>query len=234
MRTSTLVPLVAGLVALAAVALAAGPTYSALTAGADVIVDAHDSAGDGAGDGVEAGTAPSLDLVTIDGRGMVTRSHGDAAFLPLGDDDRYAPGRAFHLDVGVADNDPDTGAAVTLAVVPMDAAGTGQVGTSPNLTPFLRVTVVDETTDQVLVGDSATDPSRGAEVADASALLNRLEPRDADPLADGSRWIPGASGNRHDLDVTIYCPDTPAVRALADGRSDLDLMVYGTGAASPH
>ncbi|KQR53550.1 hypothetical protein ASF88_01360 [Leifsonia sp. Leaf336] len=215
MRTSTLVPVVAGLVALAGVALAAGPTYSA-------------------GAGVDAGMAPSLDLVTIDSRGIVNRSHGDAAFLPLGDDDRYAPGRAFHLNVGVADNDPDTGAAVTLAVLPMDVAGTGQVGASPNLTPFLLVTVVDETTGQVLVGGSATDPSRGVEVADASSLLNRLEPRDADPLPEGSRWIPGASGNRHDLDVTIYCPDTPAVRALANGRSDLDLMVYGTGAPSPH
>ncbi len=230
MRTSTLVPVVAGLFVLAAVALAAGPTYSALTAGADLIVDA----GDTAGAGVEAGMAPSLDLVTIDSRGMVTRSHGDAAFLPLGDDDRYAPGRAFHLSVGVADNDPDTGAAVTLAVLPMDGAGTGQVGASPNLTPFLRVTVVDETSGQVLVGGSATDPSRGVEVADASALLNRLEPRDADPLPDGSRWIPGASGNRHDLDVAIYCPDTPALRSLADGRSDLGLMVYAAGAASPH
>jgi hypothetical protein len=228
MRTSTLVPVVAGLVALAAVALAAGPTYSALTAGAGLIVDAGDSAD--AAPGAEAGLASSLDLVTIDGRGVVAQSHGSAEFLPLGHDDRYAAGRAFHLDVGVADNDPDIGAVVTVAVVPMDDAGTGQVGTTANLTPFLRVTVVDKTTGQVLVGASATDPSRGAEVADASAFLNRLEPRDADPLSDGSRWIPATSGNRHDLDVTIYCPDTAARRALRDGRSDLGLMVYGTAA----
>lgn len=228
MRTRTLVPVTAGLVVLAAVALAAAPTYSALTAGAGLVVDAGDSAD--AGPGTEAEPASSLDLVTIDGRGVVAQLHGSAAFLPLGHDDRYAPGRAFHLDVGVADNDPDTSAVVTVAVVPMDDAGTGQVGTAANLTPFLRVTVVDETTGQVLVGASATDPSRGAQVTDASAFLNRLEPRDADPLPDGSRWTPAASGNRHDLDVTIYCPDSAALRALGEGRSDLGLMVYGAAA----
>ena len=221
MRTRTIVASFTGLVALAAIAVAAGPAYSALTAGAGIVIDA--------GDSVQPGMVPHLDLVTVDERQTVTRSHAAPAFVPLADDDRYAAGRAFHLAVGVADNDPDTGAAVTVAILPMDAAGTGQVGASPNLTPFLRVTVVDETTGQVLIGRSASDPAAGAPVADASAMMNRLAARDADPLTDGTRWTPGASGSRHDLDVTIYCPDTPAVRALAGGRSDLALMVYGVG-----
>jgi hypothetical protein len=135
------------------------------------------------------------------------------------------------LDVGVADNDPDTAAAVVVAVMPMGDDGTGRVGTAPNVTPLLRVTVVDTTTGRILIGGSAADPSRGVPVAEASAMLDRLAPRGADPLADGAAWTPGAVGSRHDLAVEVYCPDTPAVRALTGPESDLSLMI--SGAAMP-
>lgn len=221
MRSRTVVTVIAGLVVVAAVAVSAGPVHDALTAGAGLVVDA--------GDSLEQGAAPHLDLVTIDQHAVVTQSHDSPAFLPLAVDGRYRPGRPFRLAFGVADNDPDTGAAVTVAILPMDAAGTGRLGTSPNLTPFLLVTVVDTTTGQVLIGGSASDPGRGAPVADASATLDRLQPRHADPLTDGSRWVDGAQGSRHDLEVTVLCPDTPTLRALAGAGADLALMVYGTG-----
>ncbi|WP_426625416.1 hypothetical protein ACPPVW_04960 [Leifsonia sp. McL0607] len=221
MRTSTLVPVVAGLVAVAAIAIAAGPTYSALTAGADLIVSA--------GDSTAAGSSGPIDLVTIDGHEVATRTNDSAAFVPLAADDRYAPGHTFHLEVGVADNDPDVAAAITVAVVGMDSAGTGVVGTSPNLTPLLRVTVVDTTTGHVLVGHSATDASRGAPVADASATIAHVTQRDADPLNDGDRWTDGAAGSRHELEIMVYCPDSPAALGLTGGRSDLALMLYGIG-----
>ncbi len=149
--------------------------------------------------------------------------------MPLAPDDRYDPGRTFRLEVGVADNDPDVAAAVTVAVVPVDAAGTGQVGTSPNATPLLLVTVIDRTTGEVLIGGSATDARRGAAVADASGMLGHLAARDADPLDTGDRWASGAAQSRHDLEVLVYCPDSPGARALADARSDLALMLYGIG-----
>ncbi|MCI0159357.1 hypothetical protein KNO15_21865 [Leifsonia shinshuensis] len=224
MRTSTLVPVVAGLIAVAAVAIAAGPTYSALTAGADLVVGAG-----GTGDGPAAGSSGPIDLVTIDDRDIATPSNGSAAFVPLAPDDRYEPGRTFRLGVGVADNDPDVAAAITVAVVPVDSAGTGQVGASPNATPQLLVTVVDTTTGEVLIGSSATDARRGAPVAEASGMIGHLAARDADPLDDGDRWSRGAAQSRHDLEVLVYRPDGPAAREPTGARSDVALMLYGIG-----
>lgn len=233
MRTRSLVLVVAALVTVAAIAIAAGPTYSALTAGAEFVVTAGDAAdtadAPGAADSTDPGPGDSIGLVTIDEHEVASTVDSGAAFIPLATDDRYHPGRTFHTELGVADNDPDVAAAVSLAVVPMDPAGTGQVGASPNLTPLLRVTVVDTTTGEVLVGGSATDPTRGWPVADAAGVLGHLAARDADPLDGGDRWTEGAPGSRHDLAVSVYCPDGPAVRALTDSRSDLALLVYGIG-----
>lgn len=224
MRTRTLVSAVLGLTALAAVALGAGPAYRALNDGADLVVGA---------DAADTSTAiGALDLVTVDPHGVVsTGVAGSADFvqIPGGGDD--SPGRTVRLDVGVADNDTDTAAGVAVAVLPLGDDGSGRVGSAPNLTPLLRVTVVDTTTGRLLIGGSATDPSKGAPVADASAMLDRLAPRGADPLADGADWTPGAPGSRHDLAVEVYCPDTPAVRALSGPESDLSLML--SGAAVP-
>lgn len=221
MRTSTLVPVVAALVAVAAIAIAVGPTYSALTDGAELVV--------GAGEGAPPVSAGPIDLVTIDDHGVVAKTDDSAAFVPLAADDSYPPGQTFHARLGVADNDPDIAAAIIVAVVPTDTAGTGRVGTSPNLTPLLRVTVVDRTTGTVLIGGSATDASRGVPVAAASGTIAHVDARDADPLHDGDHWTDGAKGSRHDLEVMVYCPRTPAASAPADGRSELALMVYGIG-----
>lgn len=227
MRTRSLVLVVAALVTVAAIAIAAGPTYSALTAGAEFVVTAGDAAD--TADSAAPGPGDSIGLVTIDEHEVASSVDSGAAFIPLAADDRYHPGRTFHTELGVADNDPDVAAAVSLAVVPMDPAGTGQVGASPNLTPLLLVTVVDTTTGEVLVGGSAGDPTRGWPVAHAAGVLGHLAARDADPLDGGDRWTEGAPGSRHDLAVSVYCPDGPAVRALTDGRSDLALLVYGIG-----
>lgn len=216
MRTRNLVPVVAGLVVLAAAALGAGPVTSALTNGAELVV------------GADTPRPGALDLITVDTRGIVsTGVAGSADFVPIPGDDTVTPGRTVRLDVGVADNDPDTAAAVAVAVLPMGDDGTGRVGGAPNATRLLRVTVVDTSTGRILIGGSATDPSRGVPVAGASAMLDRLEPRGADPLADGADWTPGAAGSRHDLAVEVYCPDTPELRALAGAESDLSLMLFG-------
>ncbi|WP_434318683.1 hypothetical protein [Leifsonia sp. P73] len=228
MRTRTLVPAVLGLTALAAVAVGAGPAYRALTGGADLVLGADAAGFFAPSSSTEIG---ALDLVTVDPRGVVsTGVAGAADFVPI-PGDAETPGHTVRLDVGVADNDPDTAAGVAVAVLPLGDDGTGRVGTAPNLTPLLRVTVVDTTTGRLLIGGSATDPSRGAPVADASAMLDRLAPRGADPLPDGADWTPGAAGSRHDLAVEVYCPDTPAVRALSGPDSDLLLML--SGAAVP-
>ncbi|MGT2495290.1 hypothetical protein ACU4GD_45410 [Cupriavidus basilensis] len=216
MRTRNLVPVVAGLVVLAAAASAPDRSPAPLPT-------ARNSS--------SAPTPPgpgALDLITVDTRGIVsTGVAGSADFVPIPGDDTVTPRRTVRLDVGVADNDPDTAAAVAVAVLPMGDDGTGRVGGAPNATRLLRVTVVDTSTGRILIGGSAASRSRGVPVAGASAMLDRLEPRGADPLADGADWTPGAAGEPADLAVEVYCPDTPELRALAGAESDLSLMLFG-------
>jgi hypothetical protein len=222
MHTRTLVPVVAGLVVLAATALGAGTAYSALTDGADLVATSLAPAADPA-TGV-------LDVATIDPRGVVSTGPGAAELVPIPGDDSMTPGRTVRLQVGVADNDPDTAAAVAVSVLPMGDDGSGRVGTAPNVTGFLLVTVQDTTTGRILIGGSAADPGKGVPVAEASAMLDRLAARGADPVGDGEDWTPGDPGSRHDLAVQVYCPDIPAVRALSGPESDLSLLVSGAPA----
>src|SRR6185437_6660517 len=119
MQTRTLVPAVAGLVVLAATALGAGTAYSALTDGADLVATSLAPAADPA-TGV-------LDVATIDPRGVVSTGPGAAELVPIPGDDSMTPGRTVRLQVGVADNDPDTAAAVAVSVLPMGDDGSGRV-----------------------------------------------------------------------------------------------------------
>lgn len=227
MRTRSVVALVAGLVALAGAAVAVAPTYSSLTHAAGLLIDADSSSG--AAPGV-VGSEPPFDLLTIDARGAVTKApEGAPALVPLAAGHRFVPGQTLRVDLAVANDEPDVDAAVTVAVLPADSGGTGQAGTAPNVTPFLRITVVDDTSGEVLIGGSATDPSRGATLADASGMVGRLAARDTAAVADHAAWTAGASGSRHDLRVELYLPDTPAVRALGGGQTALSVMFYGQG-----
>lgn len=217
MRVHRLVPLVAGIVAVTAVALAAGPTYSAFTDAANLVVGA---------DGI--GSKEVFGLVTIGPDGVARKAPDSTpAVVPVSGEDSFVPGRTVQLDVSVANNTPSFAAAVSVAVSPTDSGGTGQVGTAPNITPLLLVTVVDTTTGQLLIGGNASDPSQGVPVAQASATIGRLAPRQAAPLADGATWVPGASGSREDLTVYLYYPDTPETSTFNGGKTALAVKFYG-------
>lgn len=155
---------------------------------------------------------------------------GSAAVVPLTGDDAFVPGRSISVDIGVANNSPSVAAAVTMKIAPSDAEGTGQVGSAPNITPFIRVTVIDTATGQPLIGGSATDPSQGVTVDAASAVVGRLGPRGSAPLSDGGQWVAGAADSRHDLTVVLYYVDSPETSAYNGGAAALEVVFDGSSA----
>ncbi|MFB9747009.1 hypothetical protein [Leifsonia shinshuensis] len=216
-RRIALATIASGALVVTATLLTAGQTMSAFTDQAMLNLGT-----DGVG-------AHPFDIVSVlPGEQVAEALPGQGVAVPISGDDGFVPGRTITVDLGVANNTPDLAAAVTVTVKPSDPGGTGQVGSSPNITPFLRVTVVDTTTGALLVGGSATDPTQGAPVASASGVIGRLAPRGAPALADGSTWVPGNAGSRHDLTITLFYVDTPDTAAYNNGRSALEVEFDGT------
>lgn len=221
MRLRTALPLTTGVVLATALALAGTTsTVSALTDRASLNVGPA-----GIGSNVPFG------ILTIHPDGTVHHAaSGSAAVVPLTGDDSFVPGRSISVVIGVANNSPGVAAALTLSVVPSDAGGTGQSGTAPNITPFLRITVIDTATGQPVIGGSATDPSQGVALADATVALGRLGARGAAPLSDGDQWVAGAPDSRRDLTVVLYYVDTPETSAYNGGASALEVVFDGSTA----
>ena len=218
-RRIALAAVAGGTIALTAALLMVGQTWSAFT----------DQAGLNAGPGGVGGA--TFDIVSVLPDGNVAQAQpGQGVTVPIAGDDSFVPGRTVTVDLGVANNSPSLAAAVSVAVKPSDPTGTGQVGGSPNITPFLRVTIVDTTTGELLVGGSATDPSQGVAVADASAVTGRLPARGSAALPDGAPWLAGDDGSRHDLTITLYYLDTPETSAYNGGKTALEVEFDGTSA----
>lgn len=206
-----------GTIVLAAALLTAGQTMSAFT----------DQAGLNVGPDGVGGAA--FDIVSVLPDGNVAQAQpGQGVTVPIAGDDSFVPGRSVTVDLGVANNSPLLAAALTVSVKPSDAAGTGQVGASPNITPFLRVTVVDTTTGTLLIGGSATDPSQGAAVPTATGVVGRLPARGSPALADGAAWVGGSAGSRHDLSITLFYVDTPETAAYNGGQTALEVEFDGS------
>ncbi|GAB3575620.1 hypothetical protein GCM10027406_07410 [Leifsonia lichenia] len=222
MRRTIALPLIsAGVVASVLAIVGTTTTVSALTDRASLTIG---PAG--------IGSAVPFGIVTVGPDGTVHHAPpGSAAALPLTGDDAFVPGRSISVDLGVANNAPGIAAQVTIAIGPSDAAGTGQVGTSPNITPFIRVTVIDAATSQLLLGGSATDPSQGVTVDQANAVVGRLGQRDAPPLADGEPWAAGAADSRRDLTVILYYIDTPETSAYNGGATALEVVFDGSSSS---
>lgn len=215
-RRIALATVAAGTLVVTATLLTTGQTMSAFTDAAMLDVGP---------DGI--GSAP-FDIVSIlPGEQVAQARPGQGVTVPIAGDDSFVPGRTITVDLGVANNAADLAAAVTVAVKPSDPDGYGESGSSPNITWFLLVTVVDTTTGQLLVGGSATDPTQGVPVANASGVIGRLAPRGAPALSDGSTWVAGNAGSRHDLAISVYYPDTPATVAYNFGATALEVEFDG-------
>ncbi|WP_345839192.1 hypothetical protein [Microbacterium sp. X-17] len=215
-RRIALATVAAGTLVVTAALVTAGQTMSAFTDSALLNVGP---------DGI--GSAP-FDIVSIlPGEQVAQAQPGQAVAVPIAGDDSFVPGRTVTVNLGVANNSPDLASAVTVTVKPSDPAGYGQAGSSPNITGFLLVTVVDTTTGQLLVGGSATDPTQGVPVASASGVIGRLAPRGAPALSDGSAWVAGNVGSRHDLTISLYYQDTPPTVAYNFGQTALEVEFDG-------
>ena len=175
------------------------------------------------------GSAARFQILTVVPGGTVhSGAPSGPVEVPISGGDSFVPGRTITVDLGVGNNSPAVAAAVTVSVGPSDQDGTGQVGSAPNITPFIRVTVVDTSTDTVLIGGSATDPTQGAPVSAASATIGRLAPRGGTPLTDGDQWTAGSPDSRHDLTISLYYPDTPETNAFNGGQTALEVRFDGT------
>lgn len=217
----TLPLITAGVVATALAVLGTTSTMSALT----------DTAALNLGQGGIGSDVP-FGIVTVHPDGTVHHAPpGAAAAVPLTGDDAFVPGRSLSVDLGVANNSPGVAAQVTMTIGPSDAAGTGQVGSAPNITPFIRVTIVDTSTGQLLLGGSASDPSQGVPVDAANAVIGRLGARGAAPLTDGDTWAPGAADSRRDLTIVLYYVDTPETSAYNGGATALEVVFDGSSSS---
>ena len=219
MRPRTSLPLIATCVVASALAIVGTTTtVSAITDRASLTLGP---------DGI--GTDIPFGIVTVDPDGIVHHAPpGAAAAVPLTGDDAFVPGRSVSVDLGVANNAPGIAAQVTMTIRPSDAAGTGQVASAPNITPFIRVTVFDTATNQVLLGASPTDPTQGVTVDEANAVIGRLGQRDAPSLSDGDPWTAGAADSRRDLTVVLYYVDAPETGALNGGAAALEVVFHGS------
>lgn len=164
------------------------------------------------------GSAHPFDLVLVDGAGVVhDASPGAPLSLEVPGADALVPGRSVEIVVQVANNHPTIAAAVSATLTAEPVAGT------PDITPFLRYSVIDADGSS-MIGGSVEDPAAGlvsGEVGDLGVLL----PRGAAPLDDGSGWTPGADGSSREVTVLVHMVDDPATGAVNGGRADLALQL---------
>lgn len=217
-RRFSLSAILTGALMTAAVALSIGLTASAYTDRASLNLGPT-------GIGVNS----PFDIAAVLPNGTLAQAvPGSGVSIPVTGEQAFVPGRSVTVVLSVANNTPDLAATATVAVTPSDAAGTGQVGSAPNITSFVRVTIFDTTTLQLLVGGSTTDATQGVPVSAASASVGRLNPRGSAALADGATWVPGAAGSWRSLTVVLYYVDTPATSSYNGGQTALAVKFDAT------
>lgn len=173
--------------------------------------------------------AEPYDLAVVTAEGLVSSANpADGVAVAIDGEETLAPGRTISMRLSVFNNSPSLNSTARLAVEPV---GTGQVGTAPNISSYLRITVVDDATGGVLVGGSATDPRLGAPLSSASGSLGMLPARGSDALAVGQVWEEGAAPeSRRDVTVMVHFLDSPGAENLNGGRSAMVARFTGMSA----
>ncbi|HYQ76755.1 hypothetical protein [Cellulomonas sp.] len=198
-------------VLVAAVALLAGVLAGTLATSAAFTNAARLDLG---ADGLGSSTAFDVVLVADDGT-VRQAPDGDPLAVPVPGADALVPGRTVEVAVRVANNHPDLRAALAVAV-----AGTPVAGT-PDITPWLRVTVLDADGTAVL---GTGDPADGVALGTAGAA-GVLAARGAEGVADGAAWSAGAAGSDRGYRVLVHYLDDPATEPLNGGRALLTVRV---------
>ncbi|WP_187365085.1 hypothetical protein [Cellulosimicrobium cellulans] len=171
------------------------------------------------------GSADPFEIVLVDAGGVAHDAEPGAPMpVDVPDRDALVPGRTVQSQVRVAANHPELAADVLATVAGEAVAGT------PDITPYLRVTVLGPG-GEVLLGTGPDDPQGGVPLG-ATADLGVLAARAADPVEDGEPWTAGAAGSDTTLTLLVHYLEDPATTALNGGQAHLTVRFDATSVAA--
>lgn len=198
-------------VLVAAIALLAGVPAGTLATSAAFTDEARLDLGSGG-----LGSSAAFDVVLVADDGTARQApDGDPLAVAVPGADGLVPGRTLEVAVRVANNHPHLRAALALEVTGAPVAGT------PDITPWLRVTVLDADGVPVL---GTGDPAAGVPLGTAGAA-GVLAARGVEGVADGAAWSPGSAGSDRAYRVLVHYLEDPATEPLNGGRALLTVRV---------
>jgi hypothetical protein len=172
--------------------------------------------------------SPSEFQLVIVSDGVVHR--GTNLSVPVPDWQLLFPGHAVTSRLILANNSVALGMQVhvTLDALP----STDQTYPGPDISGYLRFSVVDNASGQVLLGDPS-QPGNGADRWSAAFDLGTLGPRYRAALKDSDAWIPGPADSWRDLTVYIYLLDHPDLESRQSGWSTVMLRTDAVSVGGP-
>jgi hypothetical protein len=198
-----------------ALSLGAGMAFGIATTSAALTDAAHLDAGTAG-----VGSSDPFSIVLVDAGTAHAAEPGAPLPLDVPGADALVPGRTVEATVRVANNHRAIAADLSITVGAVPVAGT------PDITPHLRLTVLDPA-GHVIVGDPAGTPESGAPFG-TRVPLGRLAGRGAPPVADGAPWTPGADDSATSITVRVHLLDVPATSTLNGGRSRITVRFDAT------
>ncbi|WP_431837857.1 hypothetical protein [Cellulomonas sp. Y8] len=171
------------------------------------------------------GSADPFEIVLVDAAGVAHDAEpGTPMPVDVPDRDALVPGRTVQAEVRVATNHPELAADVLATVAGAPVAGT------PDITPYLRVTVLGPG-GEVLLGTGPGDPEGGVPLG-TTADLGVLAARGADPVEDGQPWSAGAVGSDATLTLLVHYLEDQATTTLNGGQARLTVRFDATSVAA--
>ncbi|MFZ4895388.1 hypothetical protein ACL9RL_13135 [Plantibacter sp. Mn2098] len=153
----------------------------------------------------------------VSSAGLAQAASADAPYaLSVDGAETLLPGGAVTADVTVFNNSPTVASTLDVFV---EARGDGAVGSAPNITPHLRLSVFDE--DGTVLLD-------GAGVGTGLDTRVQLAARGQESIRPGEAFRAGAEGSVRTLRVQIAFERTAESVRLGGGLAGLDLRLVGT------
>ncbi|WGD37917.1 hypothetical protein [Lysinibacter sp. HNR] len=128
--------------------------------------------------------APPFSIATVLPDNTIAHANPEESLtLPIPGKNALVPGRTITFQTTVFNNTETLPSATQVSVIPI---GTGAVGNAPNITPFVRITIVNSLTNELIVGNSTSNPQEGATIQNASGNLGTLTPLGFPALPNGT------------------------------------------------
>ncbi|MCP3424857.1 hypothetical protein NBM05_02120 [Rothia sp. AR01] len=171
----------------------------------------------------EMGTA-AYGIGVVDQNGLI-RSSGQAKIGGPQFVRNVRPGRTAKTTFTVANNSPDLPMAMRLAVTAKPPADPSR----PDYVPWMRVTIFDQDTGEILLGDTAEDGVNGAPMEiDHDVDLGTLIGRGGPPQEDEVPHVPGRPGSERRLGLWIRLLTPVPDREMNHGGFRLGMRLSGT------